>query len=575
MGSFNLCLSVMSFLSWSFNGWYWLGHHFLGARVGPQLNLHSCISSLLAIAGDIHPNPGPQNITFCHSNIRDLVVRTASDPNYKVDEIYSTLAIDQSFDFICLTETHLDDDIITADIPIPNSEYSIYRRDRNARGGGVCILATTKLVHRVIGDLSHPNLEVLWLEISAHNKIILLGVLYRPPDSNIDNVNSFIDNFNDNLDAMSRVKCDAMVILGDFNDRCTQWNSDHTTSDFRNKLRDLVNARGLHQCIETPTRITRNCSHILDLIITDSPGFVQNSSVKPPIANSDHCTIDCSLKITYTSDKPFKRKVYNYNNANFSELAKEISESPLCTLIHSVDDIDDSTQFLYDIVHDSIANHIPSSIITVRPKDKPWMNHVIRKSLRVRNRLHKKYKRTRTETDEERWKTSRSNTKLLIHEGKIKYHDSLYAKLENPNTAPKQYWRIAKSLYGAKLDSSIPAILENNCAYSTSVDKCEIFNKYFVEQTDLEVPLGHSLPDMEPETNLKLDSIETNETEVSSLLKKLNTNKASGPDNISNTVLKNCAESISRPLALLFNKSWQSTFTMENGERVPSIQKWR
>ena len=98
-------------------------------------NVHC--STPLFLCGDIHPNPGPSMLSICHTNIRGLVIKTAQNPMYKADELYITLCIDQAFDFICITETHLDNDIDDQDLPFPESEYKIHRRDRGHRGGGV------------------------------------------------------------------------------------------------------------------------------------------------------------------------------------------------------------------------------------------------------------------------------------------------------------------------------------------------------------------------------------------------------------------------------------------------------
>ena len=59
-------------------------------------------------------------------------------------------------------------------------------------------------------------------------------------------------------------------------------------------------------------------------------------------------------------------------------------------------------------------------------------------------------------------------------------------------------------------------------------------------------------------TETCLDRITTNENEVESLLRRINTNKSSGPDGIGNWVLKHCAKPLSFPYSKLFNKSFET-----------------
>ena len=62
-----------------------------------------------------------------------------------------------------------------------------------------------------------------------------------------------------------------------------------------------------------------NTSSILDLIITDAPGYVLDSGVLPPLADLDHCAVFCSLKVQYNSEPLVIRQVWNYNAANFDD----------------------------------------------------------------------------------------------------------------------------------------------------------------------------------------------------------------------------------------------------------------
>ena len=48
------------------------------------------------------------------------------------------------------------------------------------------------------------------------------------------------------------------------------------------------------------------------------------------------------------------------------------------------------------------------------------------------------------------------------------------------------------------------------------------------------------------------------EKKVFALLRKINANKAAGPDGMQSKLIKICAKGLSKPLTILFNKSFQS-----------------
>ena len=512
---------------------------------------------LLLLSGDIHPNPGPVSLSLCHSNIRGLIVKTDQNPKYKAEELYSTLCLDGKFDFICISETHLDGSISDEYLPFPEDEYLIHRRDRvDGTKGGVCILGSSSIAHVELKELRHPHLENIWIEAKINNKSFMIGVFYRPPDSTVQNVDNFIDYLQDNLTEVYKRSPESIFLLGDFNDRCQVWESDHKDSDLKLKLYNLIQNNDLSQLIDEPTRITVHSANILDLLITDLPGYVMNSGVFAPIANTDHCTIFCRTSVQYIKDKPYTRSVFNYKNANFDSLNEDLTDTPFVTLFNAVDNVDDATSIWYSLLNENIKEHIPSYLVTIRPKDKPWMTSEAKKLLRIRDRNHKRFKRTNSLQHEQLWKKSRADAKIAICHAKSKYFDKLYAKLEDPNTAPKQYWKISKSFYGCKRSNSIPSIVHNGAQYNTASDKAEVFNNYFASQQQLCFPNHHELPPLIIETVNNLDKITVSEHEVKKILQQLDTNKATGPDNVGNLLLKKCASSLNKSLTSLFNKSF-------------------
>ena len=258
-------------------------------------------------SGDIHPNPGPyvNNFRICHLNIRSLKAEN------RFEEFVAYLNTNH-FDIICLSETHLDDTVPDSDFTLPN--FTLYRKDRNRMGGGVGIFIHDHIPHTRRYDLELDSMEIIWMELSIHNKKHLISCCYRPPGQSAAQVDMFLTDFQYTIDAAtSNIHISSLSILGDFNDRCTSWDSDHTTSEFGNRFRDLIKNSNLHQLIQDPTRDP----YLLDLIITDSPNYFIRCGVLSSISDLDHDIIYGDFKFTYTKSTTFKRHIRYYDQGDY------------------------------------------------------------------------------------------------------------------------------------------------------------------------------------------------------------------------------------------------------------------
>ena len=108
------------------------------------------------------------------------------------------------------------------------------------------------------------------------------------------------------------------------------------------------------------------------------------------------------------------------------------------------------------------------------------------------------------------------------------------------------YRNLSKVSKGSHLPSEM--YLYSDVA-STDEAEAELFNRYF--QSVFSNQQYNDAPSSDGPT--KLNSIHFTTTEIKDVLERLDTNKAKGPDRISNKILKNLASSLSKSLLLLFN----------------------
>ena len=76
------------------------------------------------------------------------------------------------------------------------------------------------------------------------------------------------------------------------------------------------------EVIKQPTRITPTGATLLDLVITNCPGFFVNSgTLNPPSpSNSDHSIVFVNLNISISKRKCYTRTVWDYRNVNTDSL---------------------------------------------------------------------------------------------------------------------------------------------------------------------------------------------------------------------------------------------------------------
>ena len=92
-----------------------------------------------------------------------------------------------------------------------------------------------------------------------------------------------------------------MVILGDFNAQSKSCCLDDITTHEGSKIDSLTTTHGLHQLIFQPTDLLPTSSTCIDLIFTDQPNLVVNSSAHPSLCKNCHHQIfyKLNLKIEY------------------------------------------------------------------------------------------------------------------------------------------------------------------------------------------------------------------------------------------------------------------------------------
>ena len=521
---------------------------------------------LIRLSGDVETNPGPQfeinecrtrGLKVCHLNIRSLLP--------KID-ILRLFINKNPFDVIAVSETWLKPSVTNAEINIAN--YSIARQDRKDKtGGGTVIYVRNGLPYRSRTDLQNNYSESCWIEIIRRNtKSLFISSVYRPPDFEIKN---FIEKYNNDISKIQKKA--EIILLGDFN---VDYNRRSTA---KSRLQTLARAFSLEQLITSPTRITESSESIIDLIFVNNIHRVVASGVIP-LELSDHSLIFCVIKsgvaktggnyrdINYRCFKRYDKVKFNRDleNANWS-------------FLDSISDINTTLSTWCNLFSVIAEKHAPIKSRRVKCINKaPWITPELTKLMRERDFHQKQAHKTNSEYHWVKFRQLRNFINNQIKLAKSKYYrDTINADKDNPSGL----WKTLNELTSRNISGQNPScIISEDEPVSDQKSIATILNDYF---TSIGMKLAEKIKSTfrpkappRPPCNLpyNFEFEEVDEFSVLRELASLQTNKATGLDQISAKLLKDSASTIVSGLTKIINASLHSqTFTdiWKKGKIIP------
>ena len=165
---------------------------------------------LVILSNDVQLNPGPVQF-FTIGQLNAISLNVGRD---KFEEI-SSLVSENNFDIFAITETWLNEHISSDSFAIPG--YSIIIRLIEWEGGGVAIYTSDSLIVKRRLDLEIAGLELLWIEFQLNQYHFLCCVCYRPPNNDLNSMNTILNGFQKSLDTIRDLPRDFNLIVSDFN----------------------------------------------------------------------------------------------------------------------------------------------------------------------------------------------------------------------------------------------------------------------------------------------------------------------------------------------------------------------
>ena len=143
---------------------------------------------------------------------------------------------------------------------------------------------------------ANTDIETVWCEFVINKEKFVIGVIYRPPSSDLIYFNTMLDLTNLMCDIF---KNNDVILFGNFNLRSINWidfvsiHSDVMSVQFL----DCALSNSLNQVVNSPIRL----NNILDLVLCKN--FYLESAVRltSPLGNTNHEFLSFSVDLSYFS----------------------------------------------------------------------------------------------------------------------------------------------------------------------------------------------------------------------------------------------------------------------------------
>ena len=466
-------------------------------------------------------------LTFLHANIRSFGFKSKT----KSAEIKRLIERSDFPTFVFFTETWLDKSSEELSL---EGYVEVSRKDRRSSAhGGVAAFAKVGFENTIVHIGDSKVAERSWHVIHSNRGPLLVGLWYRRPDKgevlSIESLESELKEFGSDVLGT--------ILLGDMNVHEQSWLSFSDGSSIEGRaLRDLACSHGLEERVRKPTR----GPYLLDLVLTDLGSEVK---ARPVPGVSDHSAVLGSLEALVQEEAVRTREVFDFGKAPWREIAERLRDKDYWDRTFAGMSVDDMTLRFETRVTEVLDELVPKKSITATPKAHPWLND------RCRQAIDAKMSAVGTPLEI----PARDRCSQVLTEEHDKYISRVRRKLARLPRSSRGWWKLANALAGKRTKSSGIQPLRNSKGewVRSPQGKAELLAETFARKSTLPAEETNDYTAI-GEANIADDTfLPIRSRDVRRILSKLKLDSATGPDGLATRVLKNCADELAYPLALI------------------------
>ena len=470
-------------------------------------------------------------------------------------------------DAICLQESWLSD---LSDLSLLHVEgYQLISMAKHCSAhSGLVIYLSNKYQHEVLNIHEQSNLwDGQFIKISGmlHNRNIILGNIYRPPNDINENYKTFFDELIRILAILNKSKHE-VIIAGDFNIDLLKVNTNMHAHEF---FHTLI-AQSFIPKITLPTRFSDlRCTLIDNFLCKLSPAILDSSAAIFTNNISDHLlyilvvpNLSNTIKVPkYTkivwdanSTPNFKADISKANV--FAKLNPDISANP-----------NENYDILEKIIVHNINKHFHRRQVKFnkyKHKKNTWITKGILHSIKFRDNLYRELKKACPNSDI--YSTIKVNLRTY---NKILKRNILLAKQMHYKIKFDKYKNDIKGTWGVIRDilnkthskKDYPEQFNLNGVHeSNRIIIANNFNEYFTNigeelASKITDPVGKSHTDyLHSPCESRLNFTTVNENVVAKIIESLKTKSSCGDDGLSTKLLKEIKNEICSSITLIVNQ---------------------
>ena len=398
-----------------------------------------------------------KGLSIAHLNINGLTHCN------RVDQLQVHL-LNRPLDILCISETKCNENIPHDDIMIDG--YDVHRRDRLTDGGGgvaVYIKRSPSLIFKQRNDLMTAEIEGLVGEVILPNsKPLILGAVYRPPNSR----KSWINQFESMVDIIT-LENKETLFLGDFNVDLLK-NEKH--------LQYLEEVYQFEQLIHEPTRVTKDSSTLIDHIYTTNTEHIRTSGVTP-LEISDHHMIYLTRK--FKQPKTFHRHIEinyrSYKTFNENAFRQDLELAPW-SVLDMEDDPNDAWTTWRTLYNEVLDQHAPLKTRRIKSNSAPWINDSILTAMQHRDETHEQARRFNTSELWTAYRDARNNVGNIVRQAKAEYYKEI---VEQNVFDSKALWKSLKVILPGKVKAAALSFIINGTMETNPKSIAQAFNDFF------------------------------------------------------------------------------------------------
>ena len=470
-------------------------------------------------------------------------------------------------DVLCIQETwQIPDPSL---FPLNNYDQFICNlRSNFTQGGGVGFYFKNNFRYKILTEKSifiDKVFESIFAEIwTNNNKKIIIGNIYRPSVnhptlSSSQQFDQFFELFSNLLNDLA-CSNSQVILVGDFNLDALKYNLVNQVTEYI----DLLFSYGFLQLIMKPTRCTPHSASLIDHVLTNSKADIFESAILTSNI-SDHFPI---IFFSEISSQPHSKKLIKFRD--FSDTNVQKFTSSLRSINWDFLNSFDNTQVAYDHFSETFfslynlyfpecSKYLNKNLHSIFP----WMTKGLLVSRSKKLLLHKISLKNPSANALLLYKTYRNSYAKVLKASKKMYFQKQLTKHQSDC---KKTWEILRKAINNsnKSNNSIQSIIHNGVSINDPSSMADKFNEFFVNVALKIVEDIHpvnllpttSPPRIDSAFSFNFSDDPLTASEIQETIEQLKNKKTVDSDGLSSAFVKKIALTISKPLLIIFTKSF-------------------